>query len=408
MRRRLRLILLALVLATVGVSGAYAADSTDTAETWDVSVGLMMNHDTEMFSMQPGTIYIHEGDTVVFTNKDVLAPHIVTFLAGNPRPEDEIPVTPSGSKWDGTTILNSEEMNPGGTFSVIFTKSGAFSFYCDIHPSMTGVVVVVPKGQPIPNKVEQAAHEKAYLNEIMKLTEERIAYYTTPQYTKDAKGALTYKVNASLSNSQVMVNAFLPGELYINAGDTVEWTNLGGEAHLAVINMPKGTPFFTENGLNEAVAKPSNPIYDGKGMATTGIIGPELYGLKTSGSITFTAPGTYTVDDNLWGFSGKIVVAPKGATKLVVNGKAVVVDTVVKNGHVFVPLRGLGNALGIKFAVDGKKQVTINGKKLVAGSDAAPYFKNGTAYVAADSVAQLLGHSYSWDQTAKTFTITTK
>src|SRR5262249_200061 len=154
---------------TVGVSGSYAADSSDAAQTWDVSVGLMMHDDTEMFSMQPGAIYIHEGDTVVFTNKDVLAPHNVTLQAGNPPPRDTTdPSAPSGSQWDGSKLLYSGEMMPGDSYTVIFTKSGAYDYYCDIHPSMKGTIVVSPKGSYIPNQVEQAAIQKAYLEEIMK------------------------------------------------------------------------------------------------------------------------------------------------------------------------------------------------------------------------------------------------
>ncbi|RAP73414.1 plastocyanin/azurin family copper-binding protein [Paenibacillus montanisoli] len=411
--KKIRIIILALILAaTMGMTGAYAADNADAPQSWDVSVGLKMSDDTEMFSMQPGVTYIHEGDTVTFTNKDMLAPHTVTFLAGGPPLTDpNRPADPSGSKWDGTKPLDSGQLMPGMTYTVTFTKSGAYAYYCQIHPMMRGTIVVIPKGQLIPSKVEQIAAHKEHLDETMHLAHSLREHAGETQYTVDGKGAITYKVNASIANHKVMVNAFLPGELYINAGDSVEWVNSAMEVHLAVINAPKDIPIFTEEGFNPALITPTkNTQFDGNGMVTSGFLGnmepADL--IHPSYRVTFTKPGTYTVTDVLWGFSGTIVVAPKGAAKLVVDGKAVVTDTVKKNGHVFAPLRAVAKSLNVKFAVDSKKVVSLGGKKLASTGEAAPFIKNGTTYVALDAAAQLLGKSYGWDTKALTFTITTK
>lgn len=406
--KRLSMLLLALFLTTVGVSGAYAADNAaaEAPQTWDVSVGMATDHETMFFSMQPGTVYVHEGDTVKFTNRDMMAPHTVTFLVGGPPIEDEkspIATDPSGVQWDGSRLLNSGELMPGSGYSVTFTKSGAYAYYCAYHPSMKGTVVVLPKGQPIPSKVEQTAAQKAHEEEVMSAAELLKNFCSAVDYAKNKDGSLTYKAYASTANSDVMINAYLPGELYINAGDTIEWTNPSPEAHLVVVNAPKGLQPFTEQGPNPLLLTPSKQAYDGKGMATSGFMfGPDPFRL------TFTKPGTYTITDPLWNFTGKVIVAGKGAAKLVVDGKAVVTDTQVKNGHVFAPLNAVAKALGAKSAVDAKKKVTVGGKALAFGSDSAPFAKNGTTYVAVDSVANTLGKAYGWDPTARTATVNTK
>ncbi|WP_219637557.1 plastocyanin/azurin family copper-binding protein [Cohnella sp. CFH 77786] len=408
MMKKVRMLLLALLLLTVGSTGAYAAEGAaeSAPQSWDVSVGQAMDHDSAMFfSMQPGTVYIHEGDTVTFTNRDMAAPHTVTFLVGGPPIADDkspIATDPSGVQWDGSKLLNSGELMPQASYAVTFTKSGAYAYYCAYHPTMKGTVVVLPKGQPIPSKVEQAAAQKAHEEDLMKQAEWLKNYCGVVNYSKNSNGTLTYKAYASAASAEVMINAYLPGELYINAGDTIEWTNPSPEVHLVVVNMPKDLQVFTEQGPNPLLMTPSKQAYDGKGMATSGIMmGPDPFRL------TFTKPGTYTITDPFWGFTGKVVVAAKGAAKLVVDGKAVVLDTQVKNGHVFAPVNAVAKALGAKAAV-AKKKVTINGKALVSGSDSAPYEKSGTTYVALDAVANHLGKAYSWDQTALTFTLKTK
>jgi plastocyanin len=43
----------------------------------------------------------------------------------------------------GPTSWHSGVLNPGGSFSVTFTKAGSYSYKCSIHPFMTGTITVV-------------------------------------------------------------------------------------------------------------------------------------------------------------------------------------------------------------------------------------------------------------------------
>ena len=76
------------------------------------------------FSFQPGTTEVAAGTTVSWTNEDGV-PHTVT--AGAP---DAV-----GDAFD-------EAVDAGGAVEVAFDEAGTFAYFCAIHPTMTGQIVV--------------------------------------------------------------------------------------------------------------------------------------------------------------------------------------------------------------------------------------------------------------------------
>jgi len=90
--------------------GSAAADGAITAE------GLKFS---------PQSVEVKVGGKVTWTNKDG-AGHTTT--SGTPAAKD--------GKWEGQLPAS------GGTFSFTFAQAGTFSFFCAIHNSMTGTVVV--------------------------------------------------------------------------------------------------------------------------------------------------------------------------------------------------------------------------------------------------------------------------
>ena len=66
------------------------------------------------------TVTIKVGGTVTWTNTDGV-PHTVTSNDGS---------------------FGSEQLTQGGTFSQTFTEPGTYSYYCQLHPTMRGTVVV--------------------------------------------------------------------------------------------------------------------------------------------------------------------------------------------------------------------------------------------------------------------------
>ncbi|KUG20199.1 copper binding protein, plastocyanin/azurin family [hydrocarbon metagenome] len=77
---------------------------------------------------QPASITVAPGTTVVWTNQD---------------PEDHT-VTSTDGTFDSGTIA------PGGEFEYTFTEEGTYEYYCTLHPSMTGTVVVEAQEEATP------------------------------------------------------------------------------------------------------------------------------------------------------------------------------------------------------------------------------------------------------------------
>jgi plastocyanin len=72
------------------------------------------------FAFQPASIEVPAGSTVTWTNAGA-ATHTATAD-------------------DGT--FDSGQLKPGANFSQTFTTPGTYTYHCEIHPQMTGTVVV--------------------------------------------------------------------------------------------------------------------------------------------------------------------------------------------------------------------------------------------------------------------------
>ena len=72
----------------------------------------------------PNPLVLDEDTVVTWVNNDTVA-HTVTARTG---------------------LFNSPEITPQGTFQHEFTSSGAFEYYCRIHPTETGLIVIEQTG----------------------------------------------------------------------------------------------------------------------------------------------------------------------------------------------------------------------------------------------------------------------
>ncbi len=73
------------------------------------------------FAFVPASVTVNVGDTVTWTNNQGGVPHTVSSDTG---------------------AFDSGTLNGGGTFAQTFGTAGTFAYHCNIHPSMTGSVVV--------------------------------------------------------------------------------------------------------------------------------------------------------------------------------------------------------------------------------------------------------------------------
>lgn len=67
----------------------------------------------------PGEITIAAGDTVTWTNDDPMLHNV-----------------------DLGSMGKSPDIGKGGTYSMTFSQPGRYDYNCDIHPGMTGTVIV--------------------------------------------------------------------------------------------------------------------------------------------------------------------------------------------------------------------------------------------------------------------------
>ena len=75
----------------------------------------------EDYSFSPSTLTLPAGTTVTWTNRDSM-PHTV-ISAGNRFPKSAM-------------------LKPGQSYSSNFAAPGTYSYFCSIHPRMTGKIIV--------------------------------------------------------------------------------------------------------------------------------------------------------------------------------------------------------------------------------------------------------------------------
>jgi len=85
-------------------------------------------------AFSPDVVNVKVGDNVTWTNKDTIM-HTVTSGTG---PSD----TAKGKEFDSGLSGPNALTTTGKTFSHKFTTAGAFPYFCQVHPTMVGKVIV--------------------------------------------------------------------------------------------------------------------------------------------------------------------------------------------------------------------------------------------------------------------------
>jgi plastocyanin len=85
-----------------------------------VATGTTSQVDIKSYAFSPQSLTIKPGTTVTWTNSDSV-PHTVTA---------------NDKSFDSGTL------NSGGAYAFTFTEPGTYTYYCQIHPSMKGTIIV--------------------------------------------------------------------------------------------------------------------------------------------------------------------------------------------------------------------------------------------------------------------------
>jgi plastocyanin len=92
-----------------------AADASSSKDTKTFQIEI------RNFAFAPKTLTVPVGARVVWTNHDE-EPHVVTSA--------------------GSMFASSKALDTSDSYTVTFSKSGTYTYYCSIHPMMVGSIIV--------------------------------------------------------------------------------------------------------------------------------------------------------------------------------------------------------------------------------------------------------------------------
>lgn len=87
----------------------------------------------------PASLEIAAGDAVVWTNRDEGVRHTVT--SGMPG-DNGVPGVTEGKPSDPDGVFDGDLPDASASFGFTFDQAGTFPYFCEVHPSMTGEIVV--------------------------------------------------------------------------------------------------------------------------------------------------------------------------------------------------------------------------------------------------------------------------
>jgi plastocyanin len=190
--------------------------------------------------------------------------------------------------------------------TIRFTKTGTFTYLCDVHPGMKGTVRVLPKSKRVPSVRSDA-------KVVKQMTARDLAVGKQLRKTKVPAGAVDV---GEAGRFGVEYFNFLPNNLTVPVGTTVNFqmTKRSREVHTATTGP--GDPVTDPNSyLGRLVASLQAPVPDPAALypsdqpGTPASLTPQLHGngfwnsgvidnedstpAPFSNSVRFDAPGTY-------------------------------------------------------------------------------------------------------------------
>jgi plastocyanin len=330
--------------------GALAAPAASQAATKLVSMGLPPSSTTKTIENNFGDVndFFPHGITVHVGDKVKFAPfgfHTVDLI---PKGGNALPlIAPTGQKVSGAndaagqpfwfngqdqlffspglfasnfgksvSYNGSKRVESGAPVSqkpkpmtVKFTKTGSFTYFCNIHPGMKGTVTVKPKKSKIPTKKADAKAVKTQLAAALK-TFKTLSKKTVPANTVSV---------GSAGQHGVELYAFLPSSITVPVGTTVNFQMSAGSVEDHTATTGPGDPdkeptsylgqiagsFQGPGPFDPRAAYPSEPsgsaaasltpTFHGNGFWNSGVLDRSTTTptLPTGNSVKFAAPGTY-------------------------------------------------------------------------------------------------------------------
>lgn len=217
-------------------------------------------------------------------------PHSVTFVPRGmtvpPSTEADASLTfpaPPTASYDGKTLVNSGVVPLGAAtkvqkFSVSFSATGTYTYYCVLHPNMIGKVQVTDDTQDSQSAITNAGKQelKKYLSEG-EAAKKKLAK-APPKKTTNSDGSTTYSVEMGASTAHTDVLAFSPTPRNVKAGDHVTFVNNSSAPHTASFGGPLVPTIPTADDVVNAVPGASPQTLVPSTYLNTGWLPPKSKG----------------------------------------------------------------------------------------------------------------------------------
>lgn len=301
-------------------------------QNYFVQAGGLGPGNVEVLAFAPQSLQVHRGDTVTWVINSFHNIHfsegpvemvLMQEINGQPvpvfNPAIAFPTIENGAAYGGGDANSGLPADPTApkTFSLVMDlEAGTYSYVCDIHPGMAGVVTVVAGDQAIPSPTDAAVQGANELLGAIGAGTEALLQLEAAPAASDA-GAAVQAGNGG--TGRTTVNQFFPFSATIQAGESVTWTIPADSVEPHTVSWPavRGqdiAPMPVEGSDVPALALgPSIAPMTQSGAAinagdaySSGIFNP-----GQSFTLTFNEPGVYPFTCNIHpGMNGVIVVEP--------------------------------------------------------------------------------------------------
>jgi plastocyanin len=302
--------------------------------TYMVEAGGFGEANVEVLAFSPSYLQVHRGDTVMW---HVTSLHNMRFgdeeqpfitvedIDGKPttigNPKVFFPTQESGSAYMGGDANSG--LPPEGAFKSNYTlvmdlEPGTYTYRCDVHPGMTGIIEVVADDEAIPSPTEvDASAAKEMADQINSAIGGYFAAAATAP-TQAVDGVLTITVGTSGTGRASSLNFNAP-LAFIKAGEKVQWVVPADSPTLHFVNS---APF--DGKANADIIPKDNPNGPPTLLAGPGFVGTTADGATVAAgesfnsaplvpgmsyTLTFKDPGVYAYICHVHpGMNGTVIV----------------------------------------------------------------------------------------------------
>lgn len=314
----------------VGIATTTAQAQTMQPQAFVIQAGAGGPGNIEILAFAPQMLQVHRGDTVTwsingfhnvrFDSKPtdlVIAPEVDGKPLPQINPVVAFPSFKSGDKYSGGAVGSGlpDPSQPPFFSVVIDLEPGTYSYLCDVHPGMVGVIAVVADDQAISSPSEVALQASAEFGGSI-----NAAIAGGLKLEADTMALSPDKANQVLVGSggdlgRATINLFFPGVTTIKAGQSVTWTIAadGIEPHTVswppvrgqdVVPMPQeGKPPILAVGPSLAPMTQSGATVKKGEAFSSGLFLP-----GQTFTLTFSEPGVYPYTCNIHPAMNGVVV----------------------------------------------------------------------------------------------------